>query len=197
MAAETDDLAGFADPPISAGIGSLYHFLDRTLLHKRTVHERNGVGYVSIRAWRKSIKDTQIAALRSIKMVPSKEIAEQISTDFLMFVTALHGATAFDTVVPVPAGSSNMKNSLSVLVAHQLAGRLQIPFNDCLSIQGAIGTSHPRKSAALKPYLMDDCILGRVLLVDDVATTGTHIEMAVRGLRNKGAVPTAVVWIGQ
>lgn len=191
-----EGLAELQSTPAEVSIRSLYDFLDRTLIQKKSALERNGVGYVAVRAWRKDAKELQIAAMRSVKAAPTWAIAEKIALELTAFVDTFHGPNFFEVVVPIPAGSSGMKNSLTVLIASTVADRLRLPFRDCLVPQGVPGVSHPKKSQGIRPYSVDAPTLGRVLLMDDVATSGVHVEMAVRGLRAHGASASAMVWIG-
>jgi hypothetical protein len=174
----------------------LYSFLSMTLTNTRKLATRKSVSFVSLRTWKKSIKDSQIAALRSMKQRTSDLAIRQISIEIAEATLLLHGPKAFEAVVPIPCGSSGKIRCLSVEIAEATAKLLEIPFIEILENVVPVGSSHPRKSAKLNNYSVKETNFTKLLLLDDVATTGTHIEYAMNALRKVDKKPTAMVWIG-
>lgn len=117
----------------------------------------------------------------------ARELAEIVRRTF---------GSKFDCVVPVPCGSSGRDICLSVEIGRELAKVLGCEFKNCLVTVGAkSGASHPSKSASLKPYKLTEMAAGNVLLVDDVASSGRHLELAYQALTAAGANVNTAVWI--
>jgi len=174
----------------------LASFLLRTLVLRRSLRSRKTTHYVTLRSWKKSVKDTQIAALRSLKaQVPEAAVAV-IAVEIATAARELYAGVIFAGVIPIPCGNSGHARCLSVLLAQRVAVLLGVPFRDVLSGVVLVSASHPRKSAALPRYRVKEEVSGQVLVIDDVTSTGTHIEFAVKALRAKGGSPFAIAWIG-
>jgi len=112
-------------------------------------------------------------------------------------VRLVYGEGVIAGVVPVPPGSSGDENSFSVMLAREVATELNVPCHNVLVPQGQKGKSSPIKSANLKPYIMRHGIECPVLVIDDVATSGTHMELAVNALRQSCKAVFGVAWIGK
>lgn len=171
-------------------------FLFRTLVPRRLLRSRKSAHYVTLRSWKKSVKDTQIAALRSLKLqLPPKAVAA-IAAEIAVAVQDLYPGIMFTAVVPVPCGSSGHQRCLSFQLAQEVSKALGVQLCRALSSSGSAGTSHPKQSARLTKFEVEEAVSGQVLLVDDVVTSGQHIELAMKALRSRGAIPLAIAWIG-
>ncbi len=104
--------------------------------------------------------------------------------------------TSFDVVVPIPCGSSGIENCLSVETARVVAEKLGIGFENVL-VPAPVkkGASHPSKSSTLQPYKLSKPISGRALIIDDVASSGKHIELAWNALSGNCSHCAAMVWV--
>lgn len=174
---------------------SALQFLKDTLVPKARLLSRKSIAYLAVRAWSKPIKAHQIKALTAIKQGPTRTAACSIAREMGETTLKVFG-TSFDKVVPMPFGSSGRPDCLSVAIGEELSRNLNVPCENILRTQGAIpGKSHPKKSSRLAPFHVDKNISGRVLLVDDVATSGKHIEMARVALEKTGCSVSAIVWI--
>ncbi len=172
-------------------------FLFETLTHKQSLHVRNGTSYISLRTWKKQIKDHQIAALTAAKMFPPISFIEKVADELASNALRLYGSHSLTAIVPVPGGSSATQQSLSEKLALSVAQKLKLPCHFVLKPQTvAKGKSHPSKSAKLKPYELQVPVKGTVLLIDDVATSGRHIELAQTAIRESGNDCFALSWIG-
>jgi hypoxanthine phosphoribosyltransferase len=47
----------------------------------------------------------------------------------------------------------------------------------------------------LKPYGLREEVTGNVLIIDDVSTSGKHVELATNALKPFCKYSTAVVWV--
>ena len=86
---------------------------------------------------------------------------------------------------------------MSVLLAEAIAEKLGAAFCNVIAADVVKkGASSPKKSAALPPFKFSGALLGPVLVVDDVATSGRHMELAQMALRVYGVPVLGMVWIG-
>lgn len=172
------------------------HFLTETLVERRSVRSRKGVSYLTTRAWREPIRAHQIKALKLLKASASPRLAAAIATDLKIEIEALMGGGGFRAVVPVPCGFSQPGQCLSRHIALELAHALGVPMVEALRLPQSDETSHPRKNARRSRMNVLRPPEGPVLVVDDVATSGEHIEEACRLLRSFGIAVMGLVWIG-
>lgn len=186
---------GFAETTIVLNSEPLSKFLFETLISRKRLLARNGASYLALRQWRKSIKPYQLKALQALKSDEAPSSIETIASELVRQIETVYGKL-FNAVVPIPGGSSGRKKSFSVLIAERVAKGLKIPCRDILiSTSVAKGSSHPKKSIGLRPYKLSEPLNGNVLIVDDVASSGKHIELATNAIKESANYCTAVVWI--
>ncbi len=191
---------GKLEEPAAAHLDSspTSRFLFETLPKKQILHERNGSCYVSLRKWQRDIKEHQLSALFATKITPPQEFINEVADEMADCVKKLYGVSTINIVVPVPGGSSQQTRSLSEKIAERLAEQLRVECRHVLQNNGAVtkGRSHPIKSASMKAYSVKEKVNGCVLLVDDVASSGKHLELAQSAIRESGATCFAMSWIG-
>ena len=191
---------GFSEqqaPAAAPAVDTSGQFLLATLLHKTSIRNRNDVAYITLRRWSKPIKTHQIKALAICKAKPDTQFVDAIANDIAKHVRKIFGSPRFDCVMPVPCGHSKTNDCLSVQIAKRAAQLLGVPFVDGLEGCNRPGTSHPRKNAQLAaPKLKTAQKFTSVLLLDDVATSGRHIELSVLTLRKIAEHITTISWIG-
>ncbi|HRK24400.1 MAG TPA: PAS domain-containing protein [Beijerinckiaceae bacterium] len=170
-------------------------FLDETLVHRRTIRARNGVHYLTLRSWRTSLRDWQIKALRALKANTPSDMPSMIAEEMRYEMSALIGAQAFRAVVPIPCGHSGEGPCLSLEIARALGAKLDIPVIQAFVTQPLRGKSHPKENLRRPPLALIRSFEGPLLLVDDVATSGSHLEEAVKLLRPQSGSVFAVAWI--
>jgi hypothetical protein len=181
----------------TGGLDASVDFLFDTLVKKRTLHSRKGVDYLTLRSWRAQLKPYQISTLISLKTSKPSILVRRATDEIVSAVRLVYGEGVIAGVVPVPPGSSGDENSFSVMLAREVATELNVPCHNVLVPQGQKGKSSPIKSANLKPYIMRHGIECPVLVIDDVATSGTHMELAVNALRQSCKAVFGVAWIGK
>lgn len=144
------------------------------------------------------MKPYQIDCLERIKERPTPLVVDMVARDLMAAIRVMSGANGITSVVPIPPGSSGNPNGLSVLVARRLADLLQARCDEILVPLTAarIGRSHPKKSADLKGYSLRHPVTGFTVLVDDVATSGQHMELGLSALRASGGPAMGYAWIG-
>lgn len=175
--------------------GPLAQFLDETLVHSQRLYRRNDTSYLGIRRWRTAIKAHQIAALRALKGDLSDAFVTSVARQLAAAVRAVYGSPEACVVIPVPCGHSG-DGCLSKRLGDALAAELGIAVLDAFDpIDVAKGTSHPRTNGKRAPMVLRQRIEGPVILVDDVATSGSHIDEAAAALRRHAPSVWPVAWI--
>jgi PAS domain-containing protein len=170
-------------------------FLLNTLVQRRKIHERNSTSYLSLLSWRQSIRAYQIEALKALKQNIPPELPLAIAEAMNHEIHSLIGAGAFRAVVPMPCGHSPAGACLSLEVARALGVALGLPVISALALSPQKGGSHPKTNAKRPAMTLIEQAPGPVILVDDVATSGAHIEEAVKLLKPGCGAVLAVVWI--
>ena len=191
-------LSGFEDSAAAAvttGDNVAAQFLSSTLIRKTRLLARKGVSYIAVRSWRNSIKTFQIAALTALKRNPPKSFVTAVAREIADVARAQYGGAIIRNVVPVPCGSSGRPDCLSVQLAREIAEILNCEFMNILQSSAKRGSSHPMASAKLEPFKLTKPIHGVTLVVDDVVSSGRHMELAVNCLRSNGVDCFAIAWI--
>ena len=126
MSHTLEKVNGFAEVavPVSDTGGQL--LLD-TLLAKRSVRFREDMSYHTIRAWRGSVKQHQIKALRAVKKTLPGEFIANVGRECAAEIHRLVGTNTFKFAVPVPCGHSPEGSCLSFALPHAVAVDLGIP----------------------------------------------------------------------
>jgi predicted amidophosphoribosyltransferase len=171
-------------------------FLLETLVQRRAMRSRHDVCYVTLRSWRQSIRNYQISALKALKKHAPQSLAGAIAGEIGDDVKSLFGVASFRAVVPMPCGHSGGESCLSVAIAQALGRDLGLPVAHALALPPMKGSSHPKANVKRPGMLLMTPVEGPVLLVDDVATSGSHMEEAITLLRGQGASVLAISWIG-
>lgn len=177
------------------GAGPVSRFLDETLIPAQRLLRRNETSYLVARRWRSPIRKYQIAALRALKSDLPAAFVAAIATELASAARAVYGSPDACVVVPVPCGSSG-PDCLSSKLAYELAAELGVTvINAFEPVVVAKGTSHPRKNSARPSMRLAQTVDRPVILVDDVATSGSHIDEAATLLRQSAPSVWPVVWI--
>ena len=167
-----------------------------TLIERSPIRARRDMSYLTLRSWRGPIKDYQIKALRALKAAPPDAFVESIAMEIETAVGRVIGKSAFGAVTPMPCGHSRIERCLSVRIAERVAGRLGVPMVEAFESVRRPGVSHPIDNARRPLLRLARGVEAQVLLVDDVATSGRHLEEAVALLRPHAAAVFPVAWIG-
>lgn len=175
---------------------AMTEFLLETLVDRLALRTRKLVSYVTLRSWRNSIREHQIVALRAIKKDDPRGLAAEIAAEMRARIKLLFGVAHFQAVVPMPCAHSSPGNCLSEEIAKALARDIRVPVAHALALPLDKGSSHPIRNVSREAMTLTTPIKGLVLLIDDVTTSGRHIEEATLLLREGGASVLAVAWIG-
>lgn len=175
--------------------GVVERFLMETLISQPRVLSRGNVSYHALKRWRKSVKSEQMTALKSIKKVPNEAFENAIAEEMSSWCRRAFGATAFSNVVAVPCGHSG-SDCLSRRIGGKIAQLLNLQFAEAFAPLQVSGSSHPKTNLKRPKLKLLHVPVGPILLIDDVATSGAHIEEAVNALRDHEIAVISMAWIG-
>jgi orotate phosphoribosyltransferase-like protein len=156
---------------------------------------RNGVRYLRCRSWRQETKRADLYAMKLAKLDLDPEFIAGVVADMKLALGEMFGTGFFDCVVPVACGHSRRQNCLSVRIAVGLAESLGAACTKVFADRFMSGSSHPKEFARLPPLEMMARPQGRVLVVDDLATSGWHMHEAVGAIRAMGRPAFGAVWL--
>jgi hypothetical protein len=173
-------------PPPGIGFGRL--------IWRPAVYARHDVTWLSPRAWSVTAKSGDLAELKRAKACLDPVVIDVAAADVAHLAHSVLGNPP--TVVTVVApGHSRRSDNFAVRLAESVAGRLGAPFLRCFADRFVGGSSHPKEFRKLPPLELVAAPPGFTLLVDDVASSGFHIEEALRNLRQSGVAAVGIVWI--
>jgi hypothetical protein len=171
-----------------------FKFLLETLITRQRLRSRKSIHFLALRSWAKPIKQYQISALRSLKSDPPPEMIDTIATELANAFRAVHGNPTDACVTPVPCGHSG-PNCLSAKLAQSVAGQLDLKCVEAFFCTDQQGSSHPKTNLRRPKMRLKVEIDRPVILIDDVATSGAHIEEAARILSQTSPSVWPIVWI--
>lgn len=171
-------------------------FLLDTLVKRRAIRQRKTTNYLALRAWRQPIREYQIKALKALKQNIPPELPQAIAREIAVEVDSFFGRAGFKAIVPIPCGHSRGNSCLSLEIARALGAEFGLPVIPAFLRQTVKGSSHPKENTKRPPLTLARIISEPVLLVDDVATSGAHIEEAVKLLKPTCGAVMSIAWIG-
>lgn len=195
------ELASFSDLASEyVGYGNPnFDFLDSTLLKKKIQRDRKGVVYFYCRGWRRELREIQLNSLRNLKKFPDEIPVKNIAIQIAELAKKITNGEPYHAVVPVPGGSSGKKRNFASILAAYVAAELGAPCENIL--EGRIDGPHSRSSHPMQSRRFNVRFRpggenrGLVLLIDDVATTGTHFSRCVSCLKRHGYSAVCVSWV--
>lgn len=165
------------------------------LVDRPSVYRRNSIAYLTGRAWRAEGRKATIRALRRIKAEAEPSLADDAGSEIAAHLGQILGQVS-SVITSVPCGHSRRPDCFGKRLAISTAARLGAEFTQFWADRYCSGSSHPRQNALLPPLEW----LGRperpVIVVDDVATSGWHLEEALIALRSAGVSALGIAWIG-
>ncbi|MEZ5855254.1 MAG: hypothetical protein R3D67_11140 [Hyphomicrobiaceae bacterium] len=177
-------------------------FLLETLAQRTKLHTRQSVRYTTLRTWRAPMKSYQLNAIKLLKEAPTATFVNAAASEIVRAARSLVGQKNIAAVTHVPCGHSTGK-CFAQEIAQVAAGQLASPYVELFDRQQRRGVSHPRRNASLPPLTIRSDVLastqldtGTLLLVDDIATTGTHLVRAIEKIKAHVHHCCAIAWIG-
>jgi hypothetical protein len=161
------------------------------------VFSRHDVSWIACRAWRCRTRKRDVAAFREAKRSAPEPLLRSASEELAVVIRRLFGGLEGWRVTNIACGNSGTEECFGKRLARAVASELGLDhvqlFGDRV-VEG--GSSHPRRAGRIEPLELIGEARGPVLVVDDVATSGWHVEEALGLLRWRGVSPSAAaVWI--
>ncbi|BCH32623.1 hypothetical protein MesoLjLc_45530 [Mesorhizobium sp. L-8-10] len=166
-----------------------------SLVSRRAIYTRNGVAWLSVRAWSHKARQHDIAVMRAAKRALDPQVIAGAADELAHFAGLCLGPLPGWLVSTVAVGHSRRPDSFAVRLAEGVAERLGMPFEKIFADRFVEGVSHPKEFSKLPPLERLAEPNRPVLLIDDVATSGWHIEEALTDIRRAGVPALALAWI--
>lgn len=165
------------------------------LIRRPAVRRRNAVSYLTVRRWRTAHRAADLAAFKAEKRAKTAEVIAAAADDLANELRALVGAGDGWSVACIACGHSRDPDCWGKCLARAVAEAMALPFLQVFADRLVPGSSHPKEFKRLPPLEWSTRPAGAILLVDDLATSGWHLEEALTMLRAK--VPAiGAAWIG-
>jgi hypothetical protein len=165
------------------------------LIYRPSVFRRNEMRWISVFNWRAGHKANGLAALRRAKQTLDRQVISEASVSIAALACELFGDHPADAVTNVPCGHSRRPDCFGKQLAQAVAANLQLRFVQVFADRPAAGGSHPKQNTQLTPLRQIGSPPRSVLLVDDLATSGAHMEESTIALRKLGVSGPAIAWI--
>ena len=120
---------------------------------------------------------------------------EAAASELATVLRRLRGDWADHAVAPVPCGHSGTDDCFGKRLALQVADVLGAAFVQLWEDRPLVGVSHPARNARLPELVWVAEPAGPILVVDDVASTGAHLEQALMAVRSAGRPAMGAAWI--
>lgn len=182
---ESDDTVEAA--PLRSPLGSL--------VPRRSIYTRNGIAWISMRAWSSKARQADVAAMRVAKQTLDASVIDAAADEIGHFIGKVFGQMEGWAVSTVAVGHSRRPDSFAVRLAEGVAAKVGLPFVKIFKDRFVSGTSHPKEFAKLPPLDMLTEVTQPLILIDDVATSGWHLEEALNCIRQRGVPAVAIAWI--
>jgi len=169
-----------------------------TLVLRPSIRSRNGVSYVTIRAWGSATKCADLGVIKNVKRaaIIDADVVSAAAGEIADHVRALFGRAFSWTVSTVAVGHSRRDDAFAVQIARATALALGLEFAQIFENRFVPGVSHPKECRNLPKLQVRLRPTTPILLVDDIVTSGFHMEEALGALRALGVAAFGVAWIG-
>jgi hypothetical protein len=170
------------------------------IVWRPAVYGRGAVRWLSACAWRADTRRHDLEDFKAAKRMLDEDALAAAAERLVWLLEPLIGAGFADGVTSVPCGHSRRHDCFGRRLAEHVARRLALPFVQVHADRFCPGVSHPKEFRFLPPLarIADPPMElrgARVLLIDDIATSGWHLEESLGALRAYGAAALAAVWI--
>lgn len=165
------------------------------LAYRPTLYRRNAVSWVSVRSWRADAKGADLARLKLCKAAVDQTVISAAAGEIAALLRLLFGHFAGWRTTSVACGHSRRPDCFGKRLGGAVADELGLGFLEVFQDRFVDGVSHPKEFSKLPPLLYRDKPAAPLLVVDDIATSGWHIEEALGIIRALGLPAFGAVWI--
>lgn len=165
------------------------------LVIRPALRSRNEIGYVTSRAWRADAKKSQVKAFKREKAAPTSDLIATAAGE-IEAVLRKYAPISDAVVTSVPCGHSRRPDCFGKRLAQRVSEASGLPFVQVWEDRFCSGVSHPKEFKNLPPLVWKVVPETFTIIVDDIATSGWHLEEALNALRGRGIGSMALAWIG-
>jgi len=167
-----------------------------SLVHRPGLWARNGIRFITVRRWRARAKTADLQAFRDAKCHLDPALIEAAAGELSEVLRDLLGPAPGYLVTNVACGHSRRPDCFGKRLAQAAAVLVGVPYVQVFADRFVRGSSHPRQVMELPP-LRRIAIPDRMcVVVDDLATSGWHLEEALGNLRSQGVPALGLAWLG-
>jgi hypothetical protein len=167
----------------------------KSMVYRPALFRRNGIRWISTYTWRARSKARGLSALKEAKKVVDPAVLTVAATSVATLIHEIFGDKPVEAITCVPCGHSRRPDCFSKRLAQSVATACGLPFLQIFADRPCAGTSHPKQSLSLPPLEQIADPPRSMILVDDIVTSGVHVQESMLALRHLGAVVSTVVWI--
>jgi hypothetical protein len=165
------------------------------LVWRPALYRRNQVSWCSVRSWRADAKRADLARLKACKAALDADLIAAAAGELAELIGLLLGRLGGWVVTSIACGHSRRPDCFAKRLGAAVAARLDLRFAEVFADRFVSGVSHPKEFAKL-PALAWQCQPEQpVLVIDDIATSGWHIEEALGRIRGRGLAAVGAVWL--
>lgn len=165
------------------------------LAWRPALYRRNAVSWCSIRAWRADAKRADLARLKLCKATVDPAMIAAAAGEIAGLLRLLFGHFGGWTATAIACGHSRRPDCFGKRVARAAAELLELPFAEVFEDRFVAGVSHPKEFRDLPALTFRSTPVGPLLVIDDLATSGWHMEEALGMARALGLPAFGAVWI--
>ncbi|MGE0714091.1 MAG: phosphoribosyltransferase [Alphaproteobacteria bacterium] len=166
------------------------------LVRRPTIRRRNAVSFLTVRAWRTATRAEDLAAFKAEKKAKTIDVLEAAAADIAGELVAMAAPVPGWSVCCIACGHSRDPECWGKHLARAVGAVIGLPFVEAFEDRLVAGVSHPKENINLPPLAWRTVPQGPVLLIDDLCTSGFHLEEALTLLRGRGLPAIGAAWIG-
>jgi len=167
-----------------------------SLVHRPGLWARNQVRFITVRRWRARAKTADLEAFKDAKRRLDPALIEAASGEVCEVLDEVLGPARNYVVTNVACGHSRRPDCFGKRLAQSAAARSGVPYVQVFADRFVRGSSHPKEAMRLPPLRRIATPDRMCIVVDDLATSGWHLEEALRELRRDGVAALGVAWLG-
>jgi hypothetical protein len=167
-----------------------------SLIKRTRIRSRGNCSFVTLRCWNPKYKAKQIEQVKSMKSISSSGIIKCVAKELADHLSGTFGTIRELVVTSVPGGHSCSELSFSAKIAIEVARRLRTNHVKVWEDRPRAGSPFPRPAHERPALKWIAHPRQPVILIDDVVTSGSHMEECLHALRSNGIPTFGIAWIG-
>jgi phosphoribosylpyrophosphate synthetase len=171
-------------------------FIPKYPTHHYAINHARTATFFSLRRFTEKNKKKQLETIRRYKDVYNSDFIDMVAGDFYAFLHSLFQGVKGFYVTNLPPGNSVGKPfHLATEIGKKLSSKLGVEYLSVFKPYLRKNYNVSDITNKMRLLMEDVDIPDKVIVIDDVATTGTSIESAMNRLRAAGRMVIPVVWV--